>query len=115
MTMTGAVVVAVARDPAHRFSKPLHPEIRLIAGLGVEGDAHCGETVRHRSRVAQDPTQPNLRQVHLMAAEFLDEAAAAGLDVGPGDMGENLTVRGIDLLALPAARGCTLARRPWSR
>jgi MOSC domain-containing protein YiiM len=100
-------VVAVARDAAHRFSKQLCPGIVLIAGQGVEGDAHRGVTVQHRSRVAQDPTQPNLRQVHLLAAELLDELNAKGYDVGPGEMGENVTTRGIDLLALP--RGTRLA------
>ncbi len=73
----------------------------LLAGLGVEGDEHCGATVRHRSRVAADPTQPNLRQVHLVPAELFDTLALAGFDVTPGAMGENVTTRGIDLLALP--------------
>lgn len=96
-----AVVVAVSRSPGHRFSKRNELWIRLVAGLGVEGDAHAGETVKHRSRVARDPTQPNLRQVHLIHAELHDELAAAGFSVGAGDMGENVTTRGIDLLALP--------------
>lgn len=96
-----AEIVAVARDEGHRFSKPLLPAIRLLAGLGVEGDAHCGETVKHRSRVAVDPTQPNLRQVHLIQAELFEELAARGFSLRPGDMGENVTTRGLDLLALP--------------
>ncbi len=95
------MIVAVSRDEQHRFSKPTLPEIRLLTGLGVEGDAHCGETVKHRSRVAADPTQPNLRQVHLLHAELFDELAVAGFALKPGDMGENLTTRGIDLLGLP--------------
>ena len=98
--MTG-MIVAVGRDERHRFSKPALPAIRLLAGLGVEGDAHCGVTVKHRSRVAADPTQPNLRQVHLLHAELFDELAVAGFALKPGDMGENLTTRGIDLLGLP--------------
>ena len=81
--------------------KPSRDVIRLLAGLGVEGDAHLGETVQHRSRVARDPTQPNLRQVHLIAAELHDELRARGLAVAPGEMGENITTRGIDLLGLP--------------
>ncbi|CAD5251191.1 MOSC domain-containing protein YiiM [Bosea sp. 62] len=97
-----AEIVAVARDEGHRFSKPLLPAIRLLTGLGVEGDAHCGETVKHRSRVAVDPTQPNLRQVHLIHAELFEELAASGFALRPGDMGENVTTRGLDLLALPA-------------
>ena len=95
-------VVAVACDAEHAFSKPLAEAIRLLAGLGVEGDAHAGRTVQHRSRVARDPEAPNLRQVHLIHAELHDELAACGFAVGPGDMGENVTTRGLDLLALPA-------------
>lgn len=94
-------VIAVSRNPVHTFSKTNQDSIRLMAGLGVEGDAHCGETVKHRSRVAQDPTQPNLRQVHLIHAELHDELRAAGFTVAAGDMGENITTRGVDLLGLP--------------
>ena len=96
-----AVVVAVAACAAHDFSKSRRDGVRLVAGLGVDGDAHAGTTVKHRSRVRRDPTQPNLRQVHLMHAELLDELAAAGFRVEPGDMGENVTTRGLDLLGLP--------------
>jgi MOSC domain-containing protein YiiM len=95
------LVVAVARDGEHRFSKTAAPTIRLLTGLGVEGDAHCGVTVRHRSRVKRDPTQPNLRQVHLIHAELIDELVAAGFEVGPATMGENITTRGMALLELP--------------
>ncbi|WP_323013856.1 MOSC domain-containing protein [Devosia sp.] len=94
-------VVSVSRDPGHHFSKPVVPEIRLLAGLGVEGDAHAGSTVKHRSRVRVDPTQPNLRQVHLLHHELFDELQAKGFAVAPGDLGENVVVEGIDLLALP--------------
>ena len=100
--MGGALVTHVASRPGHSFSKTLQTEIRLIAGHGVEGDGHAGATVQHRSRVAKDPSQPNLRQVHLMAGEFHDELNAAGFDVSPGDLGENLTTRGIALLELSA-------------
>lgn len=96
-----SVVVAVSRCGQHGFSKPNEPSIRLIAGLGVDGDAHAGETVKHRSRVARDPSQPNLRQVHLIHSELHDDLRAAGFRVGPGDMGENITTRGVDLLNLP--------------
>ena len=82
----------------------MQPAITLLAGLGVEGDAHMGVTVKHRSRVRADPTQPNLRQVHLIHGELLDELTGAGFRVGPGVMGENVTTRGIDLLGLPRAR-----------
>jgi MOSC domain-containing protein YiiM len=82
--------------------KPTEPSIRLRAGLGVEGDAHAGATVKHRSRVKRDPTVPNLRQVHLIHAELHDELARAGFTLAPGQMGENITTRGVDLLALPA-------------
>ncbi|MBW8726459.1 MAG: MOSC domain-containing protein [Inquilinus limosus] len=96
-----AVVTAVGLSPAHSFSKPVVDTIRLLAGLGVEGDAHLGVTVKHRSRVRVDPTQPNLRQVHLIQGELHDELAAAGFTVVPGDLGENVTTRGVDLLGLP--------------
>lgn len=101
-----SVVVSVAASAAHRFSKAVAPEIELLAGLGVAGDAHQGTTVKHRSRVARDPTQPNLRQVHLLHAELLDELATAGFAVAPGDVGENVLTRGLDLLGLP--RGAVL-------
>jgi MOSC domain-containing protein YiiM len=94
-------VIAVSRNSAHTFSKPNEGSIRLLAGLGVEGDAHLGITVKHRSRVAKDPTAPNLRQVHLIHAELHDELEAAGFRLSPGAMGENLTTRGVDLLGLP--------------
>ena len=96
-----ASVAAVASSGVHAFSKDVQPEIVLEAGLGVRGDAHEGVTIKHRSRVRQDPTQPNLRQVHLIAAELHEELAAKGFRVGPGSMGENVTTRGLDLLALP--------------
>jgi MOSC domain-containing protein YiiM len=98
--MTG-VVIAVSRDATHRFSKQACDSIHLRAGLGVEGDAHYGTTVQHRSRMARDPSQPNLRQVHLIHAELFDELRAAGFDVAPGQIGENITTRGLDLLTLP--------------
>src|SRR6185436_19352554 len=83
------------------MSKPSQDVIRLVADLGVEGDAHAGVTVKHRSRVRRDPSQPNLRQVHLVHAELFDELRGKGFAVTPGDIGENVTTRGIDLLALP--------------
>lgn len=83
------------------MSKPSADSLLLVAGLGVEGDAHNGKTVKHRSRVRRDPSQPNLRQVHLIHAELHDELRAAGFDLAPGQMGENVTTRGLDLLALP--------------
>jgi len=97
-----ATVVAVSRSAKHTFSKDNCAEIELIAGLGVAGDAHRGITVQHRSRVAVDPTRPNLRQVHLIYAELHDELAQQGFRVAPGAMGENITTRGVDLLGLPA-------------
>lgn len=100
------IVIAVALSATHTFSKPVVPAIMLLKGLGVEGDAHLGVTVKHRSRVRADPTQPNLRQVHLLAGELHDELQGAGFNVAEGTMGENITTRGIDLLALP--RGARL-------
>jgi len=95
------VVTSVSCSTTHQLSKHEVGRIRLLAGLGVEADAHSGPTVKHRSRVARDPTQPNLRQVHLIHAELHDELSARGFAVVAGQMGENITTRGIDLLALP--------------
>ncbi len=94
-------VVAVSRSAGHTVGKEAQARIRLATGLGVVGDAHSGATVQHRSRVRRDPAQPNLRQVHLIHAELHDELRAAGFDVGPGTMGENVTTRGVPLLTLP--------------
>jgi MOSC domain-containing protein YiiM len=99
--VSGAVVVAVARSATHSLTKPTQLSIRLVAGLGVDGDAPSGTTVKHRSRVARDPTAPNVRQVHLIHEELFDELRGAGFALTPGRMGENVTTRGIDLLALP--------------
>jgi MOSC domain-containing protein YiiM len=104
------LVVAVQRDSRHRFSKPAVAEIRLVAGIGVEGDAHAGPTVRHRSRVRRNPSQPNLRQIHLIHGELHDELLGRGFDVGAGDLGENVTTRGVDLLALPTGTVLRLGR-----
>ena len=95
------VVTAVSRSATHTLTKPTDDSIRLLSGLGVEGDAHQGTTVKHRSRVARDPSQPNLRQVHLIHAELHDELEAAGFAVVAGQMGENITTRGVHLLGLP--------------
>src|SRR5215210_1030809 len=95
------IIEAVSRSDAHTFAKTNRDAIRLLAGLGVEGDAHLGVTVKHRSRVRRDPTKPNLRQVHLIHAELHDELGARGFTVAAGEMGENVTTRGIDLLGLP--------------
>ena len=94
-------IAALHRSDAHTFSKAPAEALTLLAGLGVEGDAHCGATVRHRSRVAIDPHQPNLRQVHLITTEILDDLRTRGYDVAPGDLGENVTTTGIDLHGLP--------------
>ncbi|MFD3538363.1 MOSC domain-containing protein [Streptomyces sp. NPDC058662] len=97
----GGTVTAVSRCSEYSFTKPSRESIVLLAGLGVEGDVHAGVTVRHRSRVAQDPTQPNLRQVHLIHEELFAEVGEEGFDVAPGELGENITTSGIDLLGLP--------------
>jgi MOSC domain-containing protein YiiM len=96
-----ATVVAVSRSTEHTFSKGCQPEIRLLEGLGVADDAHAGMTVQHLSREARDPSQPNLRQVHLMHAELFEELRAAGFEVAAGQMGENVTTHGVALLGLP--------------
>lgn len=99
-------VISVSADAEHHFSKPARDAIVLLKGLGVEGDAHVGTTVQHQSLVAKDPTQPNLRQVHLIHSELFHEVAGAGFSVAPGQMGENITTSGLDLLELP--RGAVL-------
>jgi len=99
-------IVALAKDSQHRFGKQVQPSLRLLAGIGVEGDAHSGLTVRHRSRVARDAAAPNLRQVHLIHAELFEELEQQGFSVRPGEIGENVTTQGIDLLGL--SRGTRL-------
>lgn len=99
--MTKPRVIAVCTSPGHTMSKPATVSIRLLAGLGVEGDAHAGTTVKHRSRVAKDPNAPNLRQVHLLQSELFDDVARQGFTVKPGALGENITTAGVDLLSLP--------------
>lgn len=94
-------IVSLSSASTHAFSKTCRQAVRLLEGLGIEGDAHYGATVKHRSRVAVDPSQPNLRQVHLIHGELHDQLRTAGFAVGPGDLGENITTRGLDLLALP--------------
>ena len=95
-------VESVHRRPVHQLSKETQPGIRLVEGVGVEGDVHAGATVKHASRARRDPAKPNLRQVHLIHGELHDELRGRGFDVGPGQMGENVTTRGVDLLGLPA-------------
>ncbi len=99
--MPPGVITAVSRSASHSFGKPSCERVRLLQGLGIAGDTHAGETVQHLSRVARDPSQPNLRQVHLLHAELHDELRAAGFDVEAGQLGENVTTRSVDLLGLP--------------
>src|ERR1700722_7106569 len=94
-------VKSVSRSATYTFSKPTHPTIRLITALGVEGDAHLGVTVKHRHRMRKDPAAPNLRQVHLIHSELIDELNATGFTIHPGLLGENITTTNIDLLNLP--------------
>lgn len=104
-------VTAVSCSATHSLKKPNDERITLLAGLGVEGDAHAGETVKHRSRVARDPNQPNLRQVHLIHEELHDELRTSGFEVMPGQMGENITTRGVDLLGLPVGTRLHLGKQ----
>ncbi len=98
-----ASVTAVHTGATHGFSKRTVDTVTLVAGMGIVGDAHAGATVKHRSRVRRDPNAPNLRQVHLIHAELFAELAAAGFTVAPGELGENVTTAGVDLLALPTS------------
>lgn len=100
--MTNASVVSVSRDELHRFSKPVVTEIVLLAGLGIDGDAHCGVTTQHRYLIKKDPMRPNLCQVHLVGLELYDDLARDGWPIEPGQLGENVTTRGIDLMSLPS-------------
>lgn len=102
-----ATIASLSKSGEHTFSKQTATFLDLIEGQGVSGDAHCGTTVKHRSRVAVDPKQPNLRQVHLIAQELLEELTGQGFALEPGDLGENVLTRGIDLLSLPR---CTRMR-----
>lgn len=102
-------VIALARSNGHTFSKGAVEQVLLVAGLGVEGDAHAGKTVQHLSRIAADPGQPNLRQVHLLHRELLEDLRREGFDVAPGQLGENITTSGLDLLALPRGTVLTFA------
>ena len=95
------VVTAVSRSTEHTFSKANQSSIKLIAGIGVEGDAHAGRTVKHRYLVDKNPSKPNLRQVHLIQSELFDEINRNGFTLNSGELGENITTRGIDLVALP--------------
>ncbi len=99
--MNKGIVKSVSKSGTHTFSKFNYEKIVLLTGLGVEGDAHMGEKVKHRSRVAKDPNQPNLRQVHLIHAELFEELKEKGFNVKAGEMGENITTEGIELLSLP--------------
>ncbi|QIJ64832.1 MOSC domain-containing protein [Streptomyces sp. JB150] len=99
--MSEMTISAVSSSGTYSFSKPNRASVTLVAGLGVEGDVHAGATVQHRFRMAQDPAQPNLRQVHLLHEELFDEVRAAGFEVAAGQLGENVTTRGVDLLGLP--------------
>jgi len=99
--MAPAHVLSVSRRERHGFSKVPVDSITLVAGLGVNGDAHAGVLVQHRSRVRRDPQQPNLRQIHLIHSELFDEARAMGYELSPGDLGENITTAGLDLHGLP--------------
>jgi hypothetical protein len=102
----GGKVVAVSSDDKHRFSKPVRPSIRLLEGFGIEGDAHAGRFVKHRWLARRNRQMENLRQVHLMHEELFEQLREEGFKVGPGDLGENITTRGIELLSLPL--GCLI-------
>jgi MOSC domain-containing protein YiiM len=94
-------VVSLSKDSDHNFSKEVCGSLIFLKGLGIEGDAHCGITVKHRSRVKANPTQPNLRQVHLVHSELISELQNSGFEVQPGTIGENILTSGVDLLSLP--------------
>lgn len=96
-----AKVIALSKSASHTLKKENYNSLELLKGLGVNGDAHMGKNVKHRSRVARNPYQLNLRQVHLIHGELLEELKTNGYHIIPGQMGENITTSGIDLLSLP--------------
>ena len=108
--MDRSVVVSVNSSPLHEFSKSPQSEIRLVEGVGVEGDAHAGPTVQHLYPKAKNPDRPNLRQVHLIHEELFEVLAQKGFRVGPGELGENITTRGINLLHLPEGTVLTIGK-----
>ena len=108
-------VVAVSRDDSHRFSKPVVPSIRLLAGYGIEGDSHAGATTQHRYLIRTDPTRPNLTQVHLVRSELLAELAAEGFDVSPASSARTSPPPASTCWHCRWAPGCTSAPTPWSR
>jgi len=99
--MKSGKVHSLSSSAQHSFSKHTTHQVEVIKGIGIKGDAHAGVKVKHRSRVAKDPNQPNLRQIHLIHLELLKELVAKGYTVNPGDLGENITTEGISILNLP--------------
>ena len=95
-----AAVVGLSIDDGHHFSKRAVERVTMVAGVGIEGDVHAGPLVQHRSRVRVDPNQPNLRQVHLIDDAVFAVAASAGFEIDHGDLGENVTVSGLDVHGL---------------
>jgi MOSC domain-containing protein YiiM len=94
-------VKSVSKSLSHTFSKNVVGQIKLIEGLGVEDDVHLGKTVKHQYLAKKYPTSANLRQVHLIHYELIEELNENGFSVSDGDLGENITTIGIDLLNLP--------------
>ena len=94
-------VVGVHSSPEHTFTKQAQSSIELVAGIGVQGDAHAGATVKHSYLLRKKPEKPNLRQVHLIASELIDELRLEGFNVERGSMGENITTSGVQLTSLP--------------
>jgi hypothetical protein len=103
-------VHSVSASPRHGFSKLVRESITLIKGHGVDGDAHAGAFVKHRYLARWRPRMANERQVHLINQALFEELFSEGFNVQPGNLGENVTTRGIDLLRLPL--GTMLALGP---
>jgi MOSC domain-containing protein YiiM len=103
MNNTGKLpaVSGVYVNDKHTFSKSSKAAIRLIKDFGVEGDCHAGPVDQHLFHLRRFGQHPNLRQVHLIHTELFDELALKGHAVRPGDLGENIATRNIELLKLP--------------
>jgi hypothetical protein len=93
-------VVAVCCNPEPGLPKPVVDAVHLIENWGVEGDYHAGSLVRHRYLAKKDPNRPNLRQALLVDAAVFVELARQDIHIGPGTMGENITIEGIDVMQL---------------
>jgi len=84
--MPGHLASIVYSPQPGSFNRHPLPEAMLLAGYGIDGDRKGGH--------------PN-RNLNVMDHEMLDRLAAEGYPTGPGVLGENLIVAGVNLGAQP--------------